>query len=212
MWRLWLIGAGALLYPLAMQESIRRGHPGWALGLLAVIYVGALGWWLGRRGGRNPLYALGVVPLLGLPLLLAMALGDAVHTLLFVPPVLVNLALAAFFLQSLGSPAGAVITRIARLLRQRELSPEQEIYTRRVTWLWAIFFIGLALESGLLAFFAPLAIWSLFTNGFNYGFMALLFALEYLYRRRRFPNLEHDSFWRFVGRLATAYHRAGRRP
>lgn len=212
MWKLWLIGAGGLLYPLAVQESIRLGRPDWALALLGACYAGALALWLGRGGWRNPMHVLGAVALAGLPVLMGLLLGDAARSLLFVPPVLVNLALAAFFLQSLGSPAGAVITRIARLLRQRELSPEQVLYTRRVTWLWAVLFAGLALESGLLALFAPLAIWSLFTNGLNYGFIMLLFLLEYRYRRRRFPALEHDSFWRFVGKLAAAFHGSGKRP
>jgi uncharacterized membrane protein len=46
----------------------------------------------------------------------------------------------------------------------------------------------------LLAVFAPMPLWSLFTNFINYLLLAALFPLEYLYRRIRYQHLPHTGF------------------
>jgi uncharacterized membrane protein len=46
----------------------------------------------------------------------------------------------------------------------------------------------------LLAAFATPEIWSVATNGIQYAVLALAFLGEYLLRRVRFRQLEHESF------------------
>ena len=57
-------------------------------------------------------------------------------------------------------------------------------YTRRVTQLWCLFFIANALIISLLALYAPLAWWTLYTGLIAYLLMGLLFAGEWLVRQR----------------------------
>jgi hypothetical protein len=61
-----------------------------------------------------------------------------------------------------------------------------------------VFFAVLALESLLLALFAPLHLWSIFSNFFNYLFLLLFFIVEYRIRVYLFPEVEHPGFFGFV--------------
>lgn len=184
-----LATAALFLYPLWTHLAIRAGHPAWALSYMLALYAVLVVWWSGRQGAwLRMMFAL-LVPL---PLL-AVA---GTRSLLFVPPVLVNLGLGLFFWQSLRLPGEALVSRLARLIRQAPLPPEQLRYTRWVTGIWAVFFFLMALESMLLALFAPLSLWSFFTNVMNNVFVVALFLVEYAYRRMRFPDQVHDNPWR----------------
>ena len=106
---------------------------------------------------------------------------------LFLPPVLISATLLWLFARTLRSGREALITRFARTVF-KEQDPQVLRYTRRVTQLWSLFFIAMLMETILLALFAPLEIWSLFANILNYLFIALLFLLEFGYRRLHFPQ------------------------
>ena len=122
-------------------------------------------------------------------------LGSAID-LMFIPPVLINIALMTLFGRSLLPGATPLVARIASLFRG-SLDHELALYTRRVTIAWTIFFALMAAESVALALFAPLHIWSLFTNFLNYVFMLLFFVIEYQLRLYLLPNHEHLSFRAF---------------
>lgn len=117
--------------------------------------------------------------------------------LIYLPPILINLLLALLFGRTLRSGKTPLITQYSILLRRR-LEPEVIGYTRCVTQLWTGFFLLLAGESLLLAVFASIEIWSLFSNLLNYIFTALFFVGEYLFRLRYLSNLEHPSFFKFL--------------
>jgi hypothetical protein len=87
--------------------------------------------------------------------------------LMYVPPVLINLAMMVLFWRTLRPGAMPVVGRVAALWRGT-LDPAVALYTRRVTIAWTVFFGLVAVESIALAVFAPLHIWSLFTNCLNY--------------------------------------------
>jgi uncharacterized membrane protein len=110
--------------------------------------------------------------------------GDAM-ALMYVPPVLINLAMMVLFWRTL------------------TLDPAVALYTRRVTIAWTVFFGLVAVESIALALFAPLHIWSLFTNCLNYVFVLLFFVIEYRLRLFCLPEHEHLSFRAFC-RLLTS--------
>ena len=73
---------------------------------------------------------------------------------MYLPPVLVNLALMALFGKTLLSGATPLVSRVASLWRGT-LDPVVSRYTRRVTIAWTVFFALMALESIGLALFAP---------------------------------------------------------
>jgi uncharacterized membrane protein len=57
-------------------------------------------------------------------------------------------------------------------------------YTRRVTAAWAMFFLANAAVTVLLYALAPLELWSMFVNFASLPLIGLMFAAEYLVRRR----------------------------
>lgn len=94
------------------------------------------------------------------------------------------------FGRTLRSTEVPMCTRFARFI-DGPLSDAELVYTRQVTVVWTWFFGLLASLSTLLYFAAPLQDWSLFANFVTGPLMALLFAMEYAVRVRRFPQHRH---------------------
>lgn len=101
---------------------------------------------------------------------------------LYYYPVLVNLLLLALFGASLVNPP-SIAERIARL-SEPDLPPEGQRYTRKVTMLWCGFFIVNGAISLATALPGDEDIWLLYNGIISYILMGLLFAGEYLVRRR----------------------------
>lgn len=193
-----LLVAAAVSYPPVAHVQVLAGDPFAAvlmlLGLFTAALVAAL-----LNGGRAVAIVL-FCAILGCASLLA---GGAAGQILYLPPIVINALLAASFAGTLRSGRVPLITAYARLI-DGELSPAQITYTRRVTAVWALFFGIMALESFLLAAYAPVALWSLFANLLNPVFVICFFIVEYAIRKRALPDVDHPGFFRFVGRLATA--------
>ena len=115
------------------------------------------------------------------------------QTLLKFPPVVFNLAVAAWFGKSLAPGEEPVISWFARLVRGAELAPELARYTRNSTLMWTVFLAGMAAAAAALALFASPEIWSLFANGVDYLLLGGLFLGEYAYRRLRYSHHAHPS-------------------
>jgi uncharacterized membrane protein len=146
--------------------------------------------------------------------------GYAALPLLLVPVAFVAL-IGWVFGRSLGSPRGALITRIVSAMEAvpvDEVAPELRRYTRRLTAAWAWLLGGLAVANLVLALIAtpdgllaslgvepPLAItrsqWSWFANLLNYGIVGGFFVGEYHLRKRWFPA-RYRSFGDFLQRMA----------
>lgn len=97
-------------------------------------------------------------------------------------PVLVNLLLLTVFVMSLyhGLP---MIERFARL-REPELPAHAVLYTRKVTQVWAGFFLFNAVLAAALTLWAPISWWMLYNGFIAYILIGLLFAIEWLVRQR----------------------------
>lgn len=126
-----------------------------------------------------------------------------------IPPVVIYLALAVWFGRTLLPGREPLISRFASLERG-VLEPVLARYTRRLTAVWAAFFIAMALLSAELALASDGETWSIFTNGVNYLLMLLLFFGEYVYRRLRYSEFRHASLPRMIRMLVSA-GRSGRR-
>ena len=66
-----------------------------------------------------------------------------------------------------------------------------------MTIAWTVFFALAVLESVVLALYAPLHIWSLFTNFLNYVFVLMFFVIEYQLRLYCLPDHQHLRFKAF---------------
>jgi uncharacterized membrane protein len=128
---------------------------------------------------------------LGLPLLLLPVAAIALHTGIYV-------FLLFLFGRTLLPGRVPLITRLARQTHGT-LAPQMEAYTRRATLAWCFFFAGQLLVSAGLMAFAPLSAWSLFVNLLNLPLLALMFALEHLYRVTVHPEFPHASIGMIIG-------------
>ena len=125
----------------------------------------------------------------------------------FLPPILIPLALAYLFGKTLIGDNTAFITVLAQKIRNTDLDEREIKYTRKVTWLWFAFFIITIIEDILLAYFADVATWSYITNFVNYLLVTGLFIIEYSVRRIVLSELEHPGFISFVKKLIRAQYR-----
>jgi uncharacterized membrane protein len=179
-WRPLLSFSACVVYPFLVYWvlSQRQAWPG-----LLLTGAALLGLCLCLPGWRARILAIiAVAALAGAAVALATP-----SSLLFLPPLAVNLGLAWFFGRTLPPGREALITRFARL-GQDELDPAVVAYTRRLTWVWVAFFLLMAAVSASLAGFGAHWAWAWFTAVGNYLCVAALFAIEYAYRRRRFPR------------------------
>lgn len=172
----------SIAYPLVIHLAVISN--GLVVALFALLVLSALHSINQIQRSGIALEALMPVTVFGLTL--ACLVTDS-HFAIFLPPVLISLGLFTLFASSLRPGREALITRFARTV-MGESDAEVLVYTRHVTQVWSGFFLVMATESVLLALFAPLATWSLFTNALNYLFVALMFGAEFLYRCIRFRH------------------------
>jgi uncharacterized membrane protein len=178
-WRL----LGLCLF-VAYPAVAHFGRPAIALALLATL----AGYVVASLRIRHPLRWL-VPPIAGGAVYWT---APPTEWLLFLPPILINLALAWVFGRTLASGRLPLISRFA-LMEQETLSAEVAAYTRTLTWLWTLLFVAAAGVSAALALSGNRDAWSLFTNLINYLLVGALFLGEFVYRRLRFRDQQHHS-------------------
>ena len=106
------------------------------------------------------------------------------------PHLITNLFLLWFFARTLKKGREPLITSIARHVHGA-LRADLEIYTRRVTYAWSLFFLLQIGASIGLYIFASKAAWSMFINILNTPLILLMFVCEYSYRILRYRD--HQS-------------------
>ncbi len=198
----YLLLTALLAYPALIHCSFVLDRPLLVAGMwLAVASVGlALAV---RRGSVPSSLFFGALLSVGIAL---WWWGNAID-FMYLPPVLVNVALMILFGKTLLPGATPLVARVASLWRG-QLDPVVAQYTRRATIAWTAFFAFMALESIGLALFAPVHVWSLFTNCLNYVFVLLFIVIEYQMRLHCLPSHEHLSFRAFCRLLVSTDLRA----
>jgi uncharacterized membrane protein len=91
----------------------------------------------------------------------------------------------------------ALCTRLADQVHG-PLTPDEVVYTRRVTAAWAIFLSTIAGVSLLLYAWAPLRLWSLFINICALPLVAAMFSAEFLVRGWVLPQGRRAGLWAAV--------------
>lgn len=174
-----IVGVITLLYPFAVYFGIQYFQPWLIAALLVVMLALRLLLNQGSKQWGRPLIIIGIVYCI-------FAVWRNELDALRLYPVLVNAGTLLVFAWSLYSPP-SIIERLARL-QHPNLPPEGVVYTRRVTQVWCVFFIvngGIALFTALWSSFAA---WSLYNGLIAYLLMGLLFAGEYIVRKRTQPH------------------------
>jgi uncharacterized membrane protein len=207
-------------YPVAAHLAVLSGNP--ALIALSVGLLVCIALFDGLKSARPSSW----MTLLATGIVLVTLTRRGLHTLpMLAPPVLITALMAWVFGQTLRPGRMPLIERIVRAIHGPDdaLSPEILAYARRLTWAWSVLFTLLAATNLSLALFAtpggllaamgvappfsvPLRVWSLFANVINYLIIGGFFVLEYLLRRRRFPQQRYRSLLDFVRHVAGLGH------
>jgi len=190
------------------------------LGILAVAAYAGLCYWLMLYAANAPwavaaLFGPWLLPLLGValrlrqPLLTALALGAAaalvwlvargglgdVKYLYLAQHVLIHAALAASFGWTLRPGSTPLITAMARRVHVvNPPTPGMEVYTRKLTAAWTVYFAGMATTSLAVFAWLPWTHWSLLANLITPVSAGLMFVGEYLLRYWWHPEFERISF------------------
>jgi len=170
------------------------------LGWLALQLLATLAWLDGLLGLRARAWATWC----GCGVLLALlARTGGVQPMLYLPSIVIPLALATLFGSSLRAGREPLVTWIARQVRG-EHPPALVVYTRSLTVLWTVVLFLLAATSCLLALFAPPALWSAFANFGSYLVIGAMFGAEYCWRLWKFPDFPHPRFGEYLGMVFRA--------
>ncbi len=185
-----------LTYPAVLHFSIYSGHIDLAVTyltfLLSLPFLCAVLRW--RRPGPWQIVAIVLATIL-----LISAAGNEYYIVKLVP-LSVNGILLWFFASTLLNGSTPLITRFASLMRQ-DMPPAVLVYTRHATVAWVIYFLMMFIISLLLAFYAPIEMWSFFSNILSYILLLLMFLAEFTVRRMLLPEHMDYGFIEFIQRL-----------
>lgn len=158
------------------------------LGVVALVVVCFLNllvnYLAGASGHKLTLWAL----LGGLMILVLIATqygAPELAMIILLPPVLLNGLFLFVFGRTLLPGQEPLITRFGRLEWQT-MTPDLNLYTRRLTIGWTVMFALALVASILLALYADLATWSWFVNLGAPAVFLVYFLSEHLYRIHRF--------------------------
>lgn len=127
--------------------------------------------------------------------------------LLYAPSLLVPLLLLIYFGKTLHKNEVPLITAIADAARG-PLTAAMQIYTRRLTQAWCLIFILLIIETIILLTFFSLSAWSWITNFINYILLAIIFVGEFEFRKKKFPDHNHPTFWDYIKIIGQSFRKS----
>lgn len=180
-------------YPVAVFYGVRSGRIGlWLLGA-CVLLAPTLYFRLQtvRENSTSPAFAhlrpLAFLPVLTLGMLALSATLNA-RGFALATPTLINIVLLVVFGSTLGTDT-PMIERFARLI-DPELNEGQRAWCRLWTIIWCAFFFLNGLLAAIMALWAPLLWWSLYTSLLAYLIMGILFATERAGRWYKFERAQ----------------------
>jgi uncharacterized membrane protein len=192
-----LIVLACIAYQYLVHTSVSNAQTGLFHAMLLWLPLVALAGWILMRARNKPLW---------------LAALSAAAVVVFLVEHQEQLGLAAvsgfshataylfllwYFGRTLARGSEPIITRFARNVHGT-LPPEMELFTRKLTIAWCVFFAAQPIASALLFAFAPLNAWSLFINLLNLPLLALMFAGQLVYRMVRHPDYPRTSVWQAI--------------
>lgn len=168
-------------YPLIIFFGLKFLAPRYVALMLGVLLF--IKW---RRDAALWLKSLAKINLAIVMALLSLILATLIYDsefLLRLYPVFVNIGMLILFVFSLIFPP-TIIESFARV-RTPNLTSAGVQYTRTVTYVWCAFFIINGLISLYTACYSNQATWALYNGLIAYLLIGLLFAVEWLFRRKQ---------------------------
>jgi uncharacterized membrane protein len=206
-WRI-LAGAAALLaYALVSNWlMVHAAREPWAVAVLfgpLVLAVAGAGWQR-RQAGVLAACAAGVALLAWV---VARGGVDDINRLYVLQHAGMHLALAWVFGSTLRRGSTPLISALAQSVHSH-FTPALQAYTRWLTGLWTVYFLGMVAFSFTLYLLAPWAWWSFYCNLLTPLLAVALFVVEHLLRYRRHPEFERVT----MRSAFEAYRRQGPAP
>jgi uncharacterized membrane protein len=190
--RLVLVASASLAYVAASQWLMTKApdSPWAAFTLLTPMLVIVAVWAWGASQRWASLCAVGAIVALFARALMGGAAN--VEGLYLAQHVLIHLFLASWFGSSLRRGVRPIVSGLAARVHRQMTAPMWR-YTRNVTIAWTLYFLSMALLSGLLYAAASFDIWALFANLLTPVAVTAMFAGEYLLRYWLHPDFERVS-------------------
>ena len=164
----------SIAYPFAVYWGLQYYDAYRLLPLLLILL--ALRWLAGGRASERMV----LVAILISVVIIAFIWGHQLSLKFY--PAMVNLGFLILFAGSLVFPP-SMVERLARI-KEPNLSPEGVAYTLKVTWMWSCFFLINGSIAAITAVWAPNKVWMLYNGFVAYLLIGILFAGEWIVRRR----------------------------
>jgi len=116
-------------------------------------------------------------------------------------PILFLMILIFVFFKSLVFENIPIITNFAACVDNKPLNPDKKKYTRKVTIVWLLGFVYLAIQNIVAAIWLSIENWSWLANTGSYILISLIMLSEFTYRNKKF-NQDKISFKTFLVRLS----------
>ena len=192
-----LIVLACVAYQYLVHSSVSNAQTGLFHLMLLWLPLAALAGWILARSRNKPLW-LAALAAGGVVVYLAehqerlglAAVSGISHATAY-------LFLLWYFGSTLAPGREPIITRFARSVHGT-LQPGMELFTRRLTIAWCVFFAAQLIVSALLFALAPLNAWSLFINLLNLPLLVVMFAGQFVYRMIRHPDYPRASIWQAI--------------
>jgi uncharacterized membrane protein len=185
-----------LTYPLALHLGIYFSHIDLAVFYLAGLLILPL---LSALYARTRAGAWQIMAAVFAIIILILSAGNELLIVKLVP-LAVNGVLLWFFASTLFNGRTPLITRFASLMRE-DMPPAVLAYTRWATFAWSAYFLIMLTLSLLMALYAPIELWSFFSNVLSYILLVLMFLAEFMVRRLVVHEHMDYSFSEFLQRL-----------
>lgn len=164
----------SIAYPFLIYWGLQHFEASALLPLLFALL--ALRWIAGGPGFERKL----LIGIMGLLILIGLVWGQRLGLKFY--PVLINFGFLCLFAGSLMFPP-PIVERMARL-RDPDLPAEGVSYTRKVTWVWSLFFVFNGSIAAITAIWGSDEIWTLYNGFVAYLLIGTLAGGEWLLRQR----------------------------
>jgi uncharacterized membrane protein len=192
-----LIVLACVAYQYLVHSSVSNAQTGLFHAMLLWLPLVALAGWILVRSNNKSLWLAALSAACVVVLLVEHQEQLGLAALSGIAHASAYLFLLWYFGHTLARGRDPIISRFARSIHGT-LQPEMELFSRKLTVAWCVFFAAQLIASALLFAFAPLNVWSLFINLLNLPLLALMFAGQWVYRMVSYPNCPRASVWQVI--------------
>ena len=179
-------------YQWLVHSVLTDGHAATLRVALMCLPLAALAYWIASRARNKLLWSAILVAAALVIYVVEQKEHLGLEAAYGIPHAAIYSVLLWVFATTLLPGRVALVTRLATRMHGT-LPRDIELYTRRVTVAWCVFFAAQLVLSALLLKFSTLSTWSLFVNLLNFPLVVLMFICEYAYRILRFRDFAHAS-------------------